>query len=511
MTDDPAPGATQAPVGPPLFELARRTPDEPALTDRETQLTWKETADLVSRAAHALATAHFGERRLAVLGPNHSSTVIAYAGAMLAGVGAILVNHHSTADEIEYLLRDGDAHAIWAEPGYTEVAAQVAARLGLPILSNEVWEAGPAPTVPGPPPTDRPATTDLIYTSGTTGRPKGVEVPTQPAPTVHDRLEVARRHHMTGLGPHLASGPLYHAGPHAAVSLLLMGSPVVLVGRFDAEAVLTAIESHRIATTVMVPTHLVRLLSLPERRRKRADVSSLKMLSLTGSTCPMPVKRAIIDWLGPVVREAYGASESGIISYITSEEWLAHPGSVGRVQAPFRAVVLDDDGRECPIGRDGRLYFEDGTGQGIHYYKDPEKTSAAHLRPGVFTLGDVGHVDRDGYLHITGRVTDMVISGGVNIYPAECERVLNAHPAVTDVVLFGQPDDEMGERLVGLVETADDRISPDSLIAYCREAIASYKVPKQLELVHEIPRTAMGKVDKAEAIRIFAARSRVSH
>jgi long-chain acyl-CoA synthetase len=289
------------------------------------------------------------------------------------------------------------------------------------------------------------------------------------------------------------------------VGLLLTGSPVVLIGRFDAEDVLAAIETYRIASTVMVPTHLIRLLSLPEARREQADVSSLRMVSLTGSPCPIPVQGAIIEWFGPVLREAYGASESGIISYITSDEWLDHPGSVGKVQPPFRDLVLADDDVRCPPGQDGRLYFEDGTGRGIRYHNDREKTMAVHLRPGVFTLGDIGHVDADGYLYITGRVTDMVISGGVNIYPAECERVLNSHPAVEDVVLFGRPDKEMGERLVGLVSMTDEAVTPESLIAFCKQAIAAYKVPKVLVVVPEVPRSAMGKVDKAAAMATFAA------
>jgi long-chain acyl-CoA synthetase len=350
----------------------------------------------------------------------------------------------------------------------------------------------------------RSATTDLIYTSGTTGRPKGVEVPPSPISTIGDRLAIMLRHHMNGLGPHLVSGPLYHSGPHGAITLLLTGNPVTLVGRFEAGAVLDAIEADRIATSVMVPTHLVRLLALSEERRRRADVSSLRMIGLTGSICPVEVKKAIIEWFGPVLREAYGGSETPIISFIMSDEWLEHPGSVGRLSAPFRAVVLDEQGSPCPPGVDGQLYFEDESGRGIRYYKDPEKTAAAHLRPGVFTLGDVGHVDTEGYLYITGRVTDMVISGGVNIYPAECERVLYTHPAVKDVALFGQPNEEMGERLVGVVATSDPEVTAENLVDYCRKSIAAYKVPKKLVLVPEVPRSPMGKVDKAAAKRAFA-------
>ena len=253
-----------------------------------------------------------------------------------------------------------------------------------------------------------------------------------------------------------------------------------MTGRFDADYVLDAIASHRIATSVMVPTHLIRLLGLPEQRRRVADVSSLRMISVTGSACPITVKQAMIDWFGPLFVETYGASESGIVTRITSDEWLAHRGSVGRTVPPFHPLVLDENGSPCPQGSDGVLYFVDDSGRGIRYHNDPEKTAAAHLVPGTFTLGDVGHVDEDGYLYITGRVTDMVISGGVNIYPAECERILADHPAVTDVALFGIPDDEMGERLVGLVSLEDATTTPDDLVEFCRRSIAGYKVPRHL-------------------------------
>ena len=319
-------------------------------------------------------------------------------------------------------------------------------------------------------------------------------------PTVRGRFEVYQKHHCVGLGPHLAVSPLYHSGPHAAVGLLLTGHKVVIIGRFDADRVLTAIEEHRIGTSVMVPTHFVRLLSLSEERRQCADLSSIKMIAHTGSSCSVPLKRAMIEWFGPVLREAYGGTESGVISSITSDEWLKHPGSVGRVQASFRALVLDESGNPCVPGQDGQLYFVDETGRGIRYHGDPAKTEAAHLVPGTFTLGDVGHLDDGGYLYVTGRVTDMAISGGVNIYPAECERVLSEHPSVSDIAIFGVPDDEMGERLVGLVTTKDEHTTPEQLLDFCRAAIARYKVPKELHIVEIIPRSPMGKVD-TQALR----------
>lgn len=491
-----------------LFKLAESRPDDVALVDRAATLTWSEVADRVARTANGLLEFGFPEgSRLGVLGENSADTLIAYAGAFLAGVGAILINFHLTADEVEYILEDGHAAAIWASGDCLPAATAAADRVGLPVLayngSAAAWTTLVGAARKQPPSIDSPATTDLIYTSGTTGKPKGVEVPTRPAPTVRDRLQLMERHHLAGLGSHMVVGPMYHAGPHAAVGLMLIGHSVVVTGRFDADVVLDSIENHRIATSVMVPTHLIRLLALPPERRRAADVSSLRSIGLTGSSCPIPVKKAIIDWFGPVLREAYGASESGIISYITSEDSLDHPGSVGRVQPPFRAVVLDEDGAPCPAGRDGVLYFVDESGLGIRYYNDPDKTAAAHLAPGTFTLGDVGHVDDDGYLYVTGRVTDMVISGGVNIYPAECEQMLAKHPSVRDVALFGVPDPEMGERLVGMVSLVDDGTTSEDLINFCRQSIAGYKVPRHLLIVAEIPRSPMGKLEKSSLRTTF--------
>jgi len=447
--------------------------------------------------------------RLAVLGENSSDSLLVYAAAVLAGVGTILVNYHLTMDEVQYLLEDGAAQAIWSSPEFLPKARAAADSRGLLVLSDAHDEGRWSTRVEGASNSrlrvDLPATSDLIYTSGTTGRPKAVEFPNQLTPTVGDRLESMGRHHMAGLGPHLVAGPLYHAGPHGAVGLLLTGSPVVVTGRFDAGVVLDAIANHRIATSVMVPTHLIRLLGLPEQCRREADLSSLRMISVTGSACPITVKQAMIDWFGPVFLEAYGASESGIVARITSDEWLAHRGSVGRAVRPFHALVLDENGTPCPPGSDGLLYFVDDSGRGIRYYNDPEKTAAAHLVPGTFTLGDIGHVDEDGYLYITGRLTDMVISGGVNIYPAECESILANHPAVTDVALFGVPDDEMGERLVGVVSLNDAGTTPGELVEFCRGSIAGYKVPRHLAVVTEVPRSPMGKVDKVSARQAYLA------
>jgi long-chain acyl-CoA synthetase len=340
-----------------------------------------------------------------------------------------------------------------------------------------------------------------MYTSGTTGRPKGVELP----PTmfaggsnIEEHLTALAGNAFARFGTHLVIGPMYHTGPLSGVRLLAVGIPVVVLGRFDAEAVLQAIERYQAESSVMVPTHFARLLALPEEVRTRYDVSSVKLVVHTGSSCPVDVKRQMIEWWGPVFSDAYGATEVGTTCTITSEEWLAHPGSVGRAIPPFTAIVVDDEGNELARGTEGRIFFEDATGRGIVYPSDPQKTADAHLRPGVFTLGEIGYVDEDGYVFITDRFSDMIVSGGVNIYPAEAEQVLIEHPGVADVAVIGVPNRDMGEEVKALVVPADPDHPPDpaDLIAYCRERLASYKCPRSVDIVDTVGRTTMGKVNK---------------
>jgi acyl-CoA synthetase (AMP-forming)/AMP-acid ligase II len=273
---------------------------------------------------------------------------------------------------------------------------------------------------------------------------------------------------------------------------------LVVLGRFDAEATLCAIDEHQIASTVMVPTHFARLLALDEAVRARYDVSSLRLVAHTGSACPIDVKRGMIAWWGPVFVEAYGATESGTTNMITSPEWLEHPGSVGRTLPPFELVVVGEDGAELGPTEIGVLYFRDGSGRGIVYHNDPEKSAAAHRAPGVFTLGEMGYVDDDGYVYITDRISDMVVSGGVNIYPAEAEQVIVEHPSVADVACIGVPSDEMGEALMALVVPADAELPPsaEEIVAFCRDRIAHYKCPRTVVFVGDLGRNSMGKLNK---------------
>jgi long-chain acyl-CoA synthetase len=256
------------------------------------------------------------------------------------------------------------------------------------------------------------------------------------------------------------------------------------------------------------PTHFIRLLRERDSSSRTYDVSSIRHVTQTGAGCPEDVKRQMIDWWGPVFLETYGGTESGGICFITSEEWLRRPGSVGRPLASYRAFAVDGDDRELPLGHAGRLYFEDQTGRGIRYENEPDHTSAAHLRPGTFTLGEFGKVDEEGYVFITDRDCDKVVSGGVNIYPAEAERVLATHPGVEDVVAFGIADPEMGERLrAAVVLKGNVAASAQELIEYCQARLSTLKAPRSILFVAELPRGPMGKVSRRDLQRRYGAAS----
>ena len=503
--------------------LARHIPeDDPhrlALADQRITLGWAELDQVMNRAVHLLRSFDLGpERRLAVFAENSAETVIAYVAAALAGASAVPVNFHLTPDELAYILEDSGTALVLVGPETAARALQAVesvagatpvAVMGWPCPDHPdviSWEDGLAGAAGDPPPTDTPPLPHLFYTSGTTGRPKGVEAPPglyRGGATVADYAASCETPN-SAIGSHLVVGPLYHAGPFAATRNLLGGAPVVVLGRFDPEATLAAIDRHRIASVFMVPTHFSRLLALPDDVRNRYRTDSLVSVTHSGAPCPISVKRAMIDWLGPVLYEGYGSTEVGGSCHINSQDWLDHPGSVGRPVPPFEVLIVDEAGNELPPGQEGRVYFADHSGRGIRYRNDPEKTAAAHLRPGVFTLGEIGYTDEEGFLYLTDRFSDMVVSGGVNVYPAEAEQVLVEHPGVADVACIGVPDPEMGEQLKALVVPTNPGNPPPAqeVIAYCRDRIAHYKCPRTVEFVSEaaLGRSAMGKVNK-QALR----------
>jgi acyl-CoA synthetase (AMP-forming)/AMP-acid ligase II len=427
------------------------------------------------------------------------------------------VNFHLNPDEVAYILKDSDARLLFTGPENLARAVDAVAQLErrIPIVcwripgdapsGVESFENFTTSASEDEPRSDVPPRPNLMYTSGTTGFPKGVELP----PTmfaggknIEEHVAALKNNRLAALGVHLVVGPMYHTGPLSGVRVLAAGTPVVIMEKFDPERTLELIQAHKAASSVMVPTHFKRMLDLPDDVRAKYDVSSMKVLSHTGAKCPIDVKKRMIEWFGPVFVDAYGATEVGTVCSITSQEWLEHPGSVGRVvNPPFaRCIVVDDDGNELPAGTEGRLFFEDSTGRGVVYPNDPEKSKNAHLRPGVFTLGEIGYVDPDGYVYITDRFSDMIVSGGVNIYPAEAEKVLIEHPGVADVAVIGVPDPDMGEAVKALVVPQDPTKppTPEELIALCREHLAGYKCPRTVDIVSSVGRNAMGKINKRE-------------
>jgi long-chain acyl-CoA synthetase len=491
--------------------LTSERPEEIALTDTERSYRWAEVDSILERGASALQTLDLGEeRRIAVFAENAAETVLAHVIGLLGSTSVVPISFHLTADEVAYILSDSGAKLLFVGPHTAARGVEAARQANVPTVLGwrcegaagvVAWESWLESAAGSTARTDLPPRPNLMYTSGTTGRPKGTELPPTMfagGSTLAEHLDRLAEVPFIAMGKHLVAGPLYHTGPLMGVRLLAGGAPIVVLPRFRPEATLSAIQTHRAASTVMVPTHFVRLLDLAEDERAKYDVSSLKLVFHTGASCPVEIKRQMIEWWGPVLTEAYGASEVGTTCAITSEEWLAHPGSVGKCIPPFSAIVVDEEGNEVPPGTEGRLYFADETGRGVRYHNAPEKAAAAHLRPGVFTLGEIGYVDDDGYVFITDRFSDMVVSGGVNLYPAEPEKVLALHPDVADVACIGIPHAEMGEELIGLVVAADAGAPPDPdvLVAFCRDRLSHFKCPRRIEIVETVGRNTMGKVNK---------------
>jgi long-chain acyl-CoA synthetase len=340
----------------------------------------------------------------------------------------------------------------------------------------------------------------MIYTSGTTGRPKGIERPINPATAHHTLLGIAALWGFTADDVHLVAGPLYHTGPASYGQLhLLVGATVVLMPHYDAAEALRLIARHRVTTSFMVPTHFSRILLLDPAVRRHADVSSVRLILHSAAPCPPHVKRGIMEVFPPgTVTEFYGASEAGF-SRITAAAWLRKPGSVGRPWPGSELRILDEAGRELPRGEIGLIYVRSPHMQ-FRYRGAEEKTQQA-FRDGCFTAGDLGYLDADGYLFIADRRTDLIISGGANIYPAEVEAVIMQHPAVADAAVVGLPDPDMGKSVLAVVELrAGIAASAEEIIAFTRRDLAHYKCPRRVEFVAELPREPQGKVRKHQLI-----------
>ncbi len=499
--------------------IAEAKRNQLALADENARYSWVELDRLLNRIINAFHALDLGsERRIAVFAPNSAEGVLSYLGCLLGGISSVPINFHLTADEVDYILQDSKATVLLVGPETADVGIAAAKKAGVKQIIG--WRCGDrgdlanwddvlARASDSEPASDMKPLPHLHYTSGTTGKPKATETPPSyfpPAPSVAAYAAIMReRAALLPSGPSMVVSPMYHTGPLTTVRSMVGGAPVVVVKGFEPENVLATIQRERIEGAVMVPTHFQRLLSVPKEARAKYDVSSMKRLAHTGAACPREVKKQMIEWFGPVLVEAYGGTESGTTTMINSVEWLERPGSVGKAAPPFQAVIYSEDGKELPAGEIGLLYFRDTTGRGIIYHGDPEKTAAAHIAPGVFTLGEMGYLDNEGYVFITDRISDMVVSGGVNLYPAEVENVLLQHEGVEDVAVIGVPNAEMGEELKALVVPRSKGNPPgaDELNRFCREKLAGYKCPRSYEFVGDIGRNAMGKVNKRELRRPY--------
>jgi len=499
-------------------DRATTMPDALAVTDGRMTLSWAALDPVVNRATNALLAEELGDPpRAAVFAHNSTEMALAYLAMLHGGVSGVPANFHLTTEELAYILTDSGARLLFVGPETAAIGVAAAKAAGIARVVG--WRCGDVPGVTpwdewlaaasdAAPPTDAGPLPYMHYTSGTTGRPKGTETPPNMFPREADIAGLFRalsaQVAAAAPGPVLLVGPNYHTGPLGSIRQLGGGRPLVVMPKFDAEQILANIEQHRVATSVMVPTHFQRLLALPPEVRAKYDVSSLRLVSHTGAACPVDVKRAMIDWWGPVLLEAYGATEAGSTNIITSDEWLRKPGSVGKAVPPFEMVVVAEDGTRLGPNQVGQLYFRDPSGRGIVYHNDPEKTAAAHIEPGVFTLGEIGYVDDEGYVFITDRSSDMIVSGGVNIYPAEIEQALIGHPDVEDVAVVGVPNAEMGEEVKALVvPRPGSAVTAETLDAWARGKLAGYKRPRSIDLVETVGRNAMGKINKRELRRPF--------
>jgi long-chain acyl-CoA synthetase len=446
-------------------------------------------------------------------------------GAGLLGVYPVPVNWHYTPDEAGYLLRDSGVKLLLI---HADLLGPIAAAIpdGLKVVVVPTpSEIRVAYGLSDDPPTTLPLWNDLldaatplardpevapstiIYTSGTTGRPKGVWretfTPEQAAATAamlawsYGYIDVVEGRGDPGAIVTAVIGPVYHAAPNAHSSFSIrIGANVVIEPRFDAEGLLALIEAKRITHLNMVPIMFNRLLRLPDTVRAKYDLSSLKFVTHAAAPCPPPVKRAMIDWWGPVINEYYGSTEMGNVTSLTSEEWLAHPGSVGRVMPGVDVRVIDDDGNDVPAGTIGEVIGRGRNAAEFTYRNAPEKRAAME-KAGLITPGDIGYFDADGFLYLCDRKNDMIISGGANIYPAEIEAELHKMAGVADCAVFGIPDAEFGESVMAVVQPMPGvRLDSDALRTDLRRSLAGFKVPRRIDFAESLPREDSGKIFK---------------
>jgi long-chain acyl-CoA synthetase len=509
-----------------LQARAELHPERVAIVDPDgTTTTFAELAAEVNRLSHGLRALGLGRDDAVALASHNSRTYFAL-GMATAQIGAYLVpiNWHLTADEMQYIVENSGSQLVVVGAELHDAMTPALDALGFPHDQRYSSQAqAPAgyrsisEITDGQPdtlPENRLAGSAMLYTSGTTGRPKGVRRPvfeTEPEQLLAMLAPMwAERGLEPGDGVFFSPAPLYHAAPglHALVAVQY-GYTVVLMNSWDSVQALELVQEHQATHTHLAPIHIQRWMALDAATRSRYDLSSLRWLIHAGAPIPVAVKQRAIDWLGPVLFEYYAGSE-GAFTSVRSEQWLEHPGTVGNVNGGLVAIkVIDEETKqELPPGEAGLLYAKPILP--FEYHGDPEKTAGARLDE-FFTLGDIGYIDKDGWLFLVDRRVDMINSGGVNIYPAEIEDRIAGHPAVLDVAVFGAPDPDWGQRVVAIVVPRDghapDEQLRDELDAFCRAKLAKFKCPREIEFRTMLPRLASGKLQRRLLRDEFAARA----
>jgi len=497
-----------------LPDYAAATPDKPAMISADTGeiLTFGQLNDASNRMAQLLYAR--GLRRtdhLAILMENNLHFMEPVWAGFRSGLYTTTVNRYLPPDEAAYIVNDCGAKAIVTSYEKRETAAAltdlipncpIRLMVGGTIPGWESYEAALAASSPEPL-AEEWIGDSMLYSSGTTGRPKGIlrPLPQVPAAQAFGMRQQGNLYGYSQDTVYLSPAPLYHAAPLAFVlSVLSFGGTVVMMERFDAEQALKLIERYKVTHSQWVPTMFVRMLKLPEDVRKAYDLSSLKVAVHAAAPCPVEVKRQMIAWWGPILYEYYAGTEGSGSTRIDSEEWLKHPGSVGKAGVGI-LHICDEDGNDLPPGEAGLIYFERETPT-FEYHNDPAKTRAARhpQHENWNALGDVGYLDEEGYLYLTDRQAFMIISGGVNIYPQAIEDALITHPKVGDVAVFGVPDAEMGEAVKAVIEPAPGQQPTDELAAelldFARTKLAHYMAPRSLDFIAEMPRLPTGKLYK---------------
>jgi len=496
-----------------FWRLAQNDPSKLAVVDpEERQVTYGELLAESNRLVHGLRRLGLkeGDGIVTVL-PNGIDMYALYFAALQAGWYITPVNFHLAGPEIAYIAEDCEAKAIVVHERFSEACEAAAKELSIPAEGR--FAIGDVPgfrpyrqLTDGQPetlPEGRVAGQAMHYTSGTTGKPKGVRRSLSGANPDEVAGGLSGVLFMFGLQPddgnvHICGSPLYHTAVLVFSSAALhLGHPVVLMDKWDPEDMLRLIEKYRVTHSHMVPTQFHRLLALPNEAKQRYDISSLRCMIHAAAPCPPDIKRAMLDWWGPVIYEYYAATEGGG-TLVTPEEWLKKPGTVGRPWPTSEIRVLDDDGRDVPTGETGTVYMKLPAAT-FEYFKDKEKTEE-NRRAGFFTVGDVGYLDEDGYLFLCDRKSDMIISGGVNIYPAEIEAAFLTNPKVADVAVFGIPHPDWGEEIKAVVEpAAGAEPGPElteELLAHCRDRLGRFKIPRSIDYIDEMPRDPNGKLYK---------------